>query len=122
MAKNIIIVDDEPHILKAFEMALSDQGYDIKTAVNADKAFKLINKKTNLVLLDIMMPGMRPIDLINYIKTLGMSNVKFIYVSAVPFTEKDREDSIKQGLVVDFISKPVDPDTLLERVKRALGE
>ncbi|MBM3309761.1 MAG: response regulator [Candidatus Altiarchaeales archaeon] len=88
VAKNIIIVDDERHIVKAIELALSGEGYSLKSASNANEAWKLIDKNTDLILLDIMMPGMRPIDLIKNIKDHGLDNVKCMYVSAVPFTKE----------------------------------
>jgi DNA-binding response OmpR family regulator len=122
MAKNILVVDDEAHILKAMEIALSGHGFNIQTASGAYQAWNIIDKNTDLLLLDIMMPGMRPIDLLRKIQESKLSRIKCIYVSAVPFTEEQRKEMIKEGLVVDFIQKPFDNNDLLARVKRALGE
>lgn len=122
MAKNIIIVDDEPHTAKAIELVLSGEGYKLKIAHNADEAWTLVDENTNLVLLDIMMPGMRPIDFIRMVRDHGLSNVKCIYVSSVPFTDQQREEMIQEKTVVDFIRKPFDNSDLLKRVKKALGE
>lgn len=122
MAKNIIIVDDEPHILEAIEIALSGQGYSIQKALNAFQAWKMIDKNTDLLLLDIMMPGMRPIDLLRAIKENNLSRIRCMYVSAVPFTDEQKKEMFKEGLVVDFVQKPFDNSDLLRRVKKALGE
>jgi len=121
MAKKILIVDDEPHVVKALELALSGQGFELVTAASADEAWKLVDEKLDLILLDIMMPGMRPIDLLKNIKEHGLSNVKCIYVTAVPFPEEDKAELMSGGQVVDFIEKPFDNADLLSRVKAALG-
>ncbi|VVB54054.1 Regulator of RpoS [uncultured archaeon] len=122
MTKKILVVDDEPHIAKAIELALSGQGYDIKRASNADEAWKLIDENTDLILLDLMMPGTRPVDLIRNIRDHELTKIKCMYVSAVPFTNDQKEKMIKEGVIVDFIQKPFDNDDLLKRVKTALGE
>ncbi|MDD5111849.1 MAG: response regulator [Candidatus Altiarchaeota archaeon] len=122
MAKNIIIVDDEPHIAKAIHLALSGEGYNLRMASTANEAWKLVDKDTDLLLLDIMMPGMRSVDLIQTIKDHGLSKVKCIYVSAVPFTDDEMGKMVSEGIVADFIQKPFDNADLLKRVKKALGE
>jgi CheY-like chemotaxis protein len=120
--KNVIIVDDEPHIAKAIELLLSGEGYNLQVARNADEAWKLVDKDTDLVLLDILMPGTRPIDFIRMLKDHGLSKVKCMYVSSIPFTDKQREEMIQEKTIVDFIRKPFDNDDLLRRVRKALGE
>ena len=121
MAKKILIVDDEPHVVKAIELALSDQCFELATAGSADEAWKLVDENVDLILLDIMMPGMPPIDLLKNISEHGLSNVKCIYVTAVPFPEEDKAELISGGQVVDFIEKPFDNADLVARVKAAFG-
>ena len=120
MAKNIIIVDDEPHVLKAVEMSLMGQGYDVSTAKNADEALRMIDGETDLILLDIMMPGMRPVDLLKTLKQKKLK-VKCIYLSAVTFTDEKKKEMVKDGMVEGFIQKPFEPDDLLKKIKKAIG-
>ena len=82
---------------------------------------KLVDENVDLILLDIMMPGMPPIDLLKNISEHGLSNVKCIYVTAVPFPEEDNAELISGGQVVDFIEKPFDNADLVARVKAAFG-
>ena len=59
MAKRILLVDDEPLILKGLKFSLNQDGYDTDTATNGDQALEMaLNNDYDIVLLDVMLPGL----------------------------------------------------------------
>ncbi len=110
----IMIIDDDPDILETVEKLLSDK-YEIKTASTADEGIEKLKKfHADLVLLDVMMPGMTPKQAIPKI------NSKIALFSAIQISEIEKEDLIKVGNVVGFIQKPFDVDTFLKEVENLL--
>jgi len=64
MAMKILVVDDDELVLIALEALLSPNGYEVTTAINGDDALGKINKKKfDLMILDILMPGMNGFEL-----------------------------------------------------------
>ena len=69
MFPSVLIVDDEPSILQSLGGLLSDEGFEILTALNGYEALKIIDKEApDLVLLDIWMPGIDGIETLKEIK------------------------------------------------------
>lgn len=117
MTKEILIVDDEPDVRYTVKNILEANGYNVVTAVNCDECLeKLKTKKPDLVLIDIMMPGTPVKDIIPQMK-----DIKIAYFSVVKVSEAEKKDLLKSKNIVDFIQKPFDINTLLERVKRIVG-
>jgi DNA-binding response OmpR family regulator len=116
MAK-ILIVDDEPSIRATLKIVLETEGYDVQEVSSADDAWnKLKMAKPDLMLLDVMMPGMKPVDLIKRVKDNTMySDLKIIMVTAVGGAEKI------EG-TLGTIAKPFQNEELLAEVKKALDE
>lgn len=110
----IMIVDDEPDIISTVNAVLEANDYDVVTAVDGDDCLeKLPNQKVDLILMDIMMPGTPVKEVIPQIK-----DTKIAYLSVVRVSEAEKEDLMKLENIVDFIQKPFDINTLLERVKK----
>ncbi len=117
MAKTIMIVDDEEDIRTTVRTILENKGYNVAEAVNGDDCLKkLAEAKPDLILLDIMMPGTPVKDIVSKIK-----DTKIAYLSVVRVAEAEKEDLMKSKNIVDFIQKPFDVNTLLERVKKIVG-
>lgn len=117
----ILIVDDEPSVRITLKAVLESEGYEVEEAKDADEGWtKTKMSKPDLILLDIMMPGMRPVDLIKRIKDNSMlKNTKIIYVTAVSGVKKAAES---EGDVFATIEKPFKNEELLAIVKEALGQ
>lgn len=118
MAKaKILVIDDEPSILNVVTAYLRSEGYDYNTAENGHsglKAFKTF--KPDLVILDIMLPGIDGIEVLNQIRR--ESNVYVIMLTA-----KSEEIDKVVGLSVgadDYLTKPFSPRELMARIKAAL--
>ena len=119
MAKKILIVDDEPELVKALQIRLKQAGYRVLSAYNADECLKLARKKPDLILLDIMMPTLSGIEVCQLLKKdPKLKNIPIIFLTA----KVTKEDQIK-GLSVgadEYIIKPFYSDDLLHKIKKAL--
>jgi C4-dicarboxylate-specific signal transduction histidine kinase len=116
----ILIVDDQSQNIELFEAYLAPQGYEIITATNGKEALeKLSGNPIDLILLDVMMPGMDGFEVTRRIRQdKTHSLLPIILVTALRETE-DRVKGIEAGCD-DFISKPVDKAELLARVRSLL--
>jgi two-component system alkaline phosphatase synthesis response regulator PhoP len=124
MIAKVLIVDDEAHIRRLIERALEDleeQGIELLTADNGEDALNLIVKEhPNLVFLDVMMPKMNGFDVCHQVKHgHNMSDV-FIIMLTAKGQEFDRLRSEESGANI-YMTKPFDPDRLVEKVVEVLG-
>ncbi|MEC7839528.1 MAG: response regulator, partial [Chlamydiota bacterium] len=119
--EKILIVDDEEVNLIAFEKCLKSLDVDIVKVNSGEDALKMIfNEVFSLILLDIQMPHLSGFDVADRIqKDADNSNTPIVFISAY---EQDREKVTKALYcgVVDFLSKPIDPDVLRFKVKSYL--
>jgi len=116
----ILVVDDQAENIELIEAHLLPQGYDILRAENGEDALqKLSGDQIDLVLLDVMMPGMDGFEVIRRVRQdTAHRLLPIILVTALRETE-DRVKGIRAGCD-DFISKPVDKLELLARVRSLL--
>ncbi|MEO8432787.1 MAG: response regulator, partial [Acidobacteriota bacterium] len=116
----ILIVDDERHNRQLLEVMLAPEGFVLQTAANGEDALASVaNDPPDLILLDIMMPGMNGYEVATRIKSNeGTNNIPIIMVTAL-----DDRDARMLGLnagAEDFLSKPVDRAELTVRVRNLL--
>ena len=116
----ILVVDDEPQNIELLEAYLVPQGYEIVKAANGEEALeKLFSNQIDVMLLDVMMPGMDGFEVIRRVrqdnKYRNHRRLPIILVTALRETE-DRIKGIEAGCD-DFLSKPVDKMELLARVR-----
>jgi len=113
--KKAILVDDNPVNLKLARNALMDK-YDVFTAPSAVKLFELLEKiLADIIILDVMMPGMSGYDAIKVLKT----NPRTANIPVIFLTSKSDANSELEGFVygaVDYVSKPFSPQILLKRI------
>ena len=116
----ILVVDDEPQNIELLEAFLIPQGYEIVKAANGEEALrKLSGNQIDLILLDVMMPGMDGFEVTRRVRQDNTHRLlPIILVTALRETE-DRVKGIEAGCD-DFISKPVDKMELLARVRSLL--
>jgi DNA-binding response OmpR family regulator len=118
--KKIVIIEDEPDILEVLSYNLKREGFEVFTAINGTLGLSLVEKELpDLVLLDLMLPGMDGIEICSTVKkNPATQNTLIIMVTA-----KGEESDIVLGLGVgadDYISKPFSPKELVARVKAVL--
>lgn len=106
--KKILIVDDEENCLKLIGAMVRNQGFDFETAINGEEALKIAGKyNPDIILLDIMMPGMTGYDVCRSLKNSSdTSNIPVIMVTAL-MDRNSRHKGLHAG-AIDFISKPID--------------
>jgi two-component system cell cycle response regulator len=117
MSARILIVDDQPASVKMLAAKLTNEYYQVLTAQDGPAALKAVERDApDLVLLDVMMPGMDGFDVCRKIK----QNPKHTHIPVVLVTALgSREDRVR-GLEAgadDFLTKPVDDTTLFARVR-----
>lgn len=125
--KSILIVDDEKNIRLLFEEELKDFGYAVISAENGEIALQLF-KQTNpdLILLDLKMPGMHGVETLEKIRELDKT-VPVIIVTAhgagKPIQKSQTEWAIKEKQlnISDYITKPVDLDELIDKIRKFIG-
>lgn len=124
MSQKILIVDDEDHLRMLIEQTLEeleDEGVELMTATNGEEALDLIiNEKPNLVFLDVMMPKMNGIEVCRKVKQELKLNDVFIII----LTAKGQELDKQKGKDVDadiYMTKPFDPDELLDKAREVLN-
>ncbi|RDL44471.1 two-component system response regulator [Marinomonas piezotolerans] len=116
----ILVVDDEPANLKVLRQILQDD-YRLSFARSGMAALELLAKEVvDLVLLDVMMPGMTGFEVCQKIKnTESLANIPVIFVTALKDTI-DEENGFETG-AVDYITKPIVPTIVKARVKAHLS-
>jgi putative two-component system response regulator len=116
----ILIVDDQPPNIELIEAYLAPMGYKIFTAVSGEEALgKLSGNQIDLVLLDVMMPGMDGFEVIRRVRQDEKHRLLPIVLVTALREKEDRVKGIEAGCD-DFISKPVDKMELLARVRSLL--
>lgn len=123
MAKKILLIDDEPELLDLTAMRVKSFGYEVMTAIDAENA-KMLLKKTlpDLILLDVMMPGKDGYEFCNELKsTPETSHIPVILFTAKPQQKERLKDNYEFLAADDYILKPVEPEDLLEKIKKFIG-
>jgi len=113
----VLVVDDEPQILRALELNLVARGYHVDLAPSGEVALELAARRNpDLVILDLGLPGM---DGINVVEALRQrSNVPILVLSARE-TERAKVAALDAG-ADDYVTKPFGMDELVARVRAAL--
>jgi CheY-like chemotaxis protein len=120
--KKVLVVDDEENILELMGAVLEGAGYEVVTADSGEECLeKLKTLKPDLVLLDMMMPGMSGREACEKIrnnpKTKGL---KVAFVTVAKFSEVGKGTLSKMN-VADYITKPFENADLIRRVKKIIG-
>lgn len=113
----ILVVDDDQDLLKLVATGLREEGYTVLTAADAHQALKLAYQEhPDLVILDIMLPGMDGIEVCRRLREL--TDVPIIMLTAM-----SREQDVVRGLAAgadDYVTKPFGMAELLARVQACL--
>ena len=116
MAHKILVVDDEPPIVRLMEFILARQGHEMIVAVNGQEALEKVRAhRPDLVLLDIMMPR---VDGYEVARTLR-ADPEFAEIPVIMLSAKAQEEDIQKGLNVgvnEYITKPFSPEHLVHVV------
>ena len=118
--ENILVVDDEEDILELLRYNLAREGYQVTLASTGEEALrKLTLEGADLIILDLMLPGIDGLEVTRRLKT----NAKTAQIPIVMLTAKGEEADVVAGLELgadDYITKPFSPRIVTARVKAVI--
>jgi two-component system, OmpR family, response regulator len=127
MAK-ILIVDDDPDMRLAIASVLKSRSYQIIEARDGQEALLMLEKeKPDLMLLDLLMPGMDGFAVVKELKyghTKEYPDVPILIISSIREEASHRRYELELGRkldIDDYIEKPIEPFVLLQRVEKLLS-
>lgn len=116
--KRLLIIDDEDIVLKSTQRILRDSGYHIDTASNGEEGLAMLDRDDyDLVVTDLMMPGMSGMDVLRTIKANRIDVTVVIFTGFA--TAETAREALKTG-AFDYIPKPFTPEEFRDVVKNAL--
>ncbi len=120
MPQTILIVDDEPNIVIPLQFLMEQNGYCTLVAQSGEEALEMISKeKPDLVLLDIMLPGVDGFEVCEIIRL----NPEWRNTRVIFLTAKGRDVDIAKGMVLgadEYITKPFSNQQIIDAVKKLL--
>ena len=120
MPQKILIVDDEPNIVIPLQFLMEQKGYETLVAQSGEEALEMISKeKPDLVLLDIMLPGMDGFEVCEIIRL----NPEWRNTRVIFLTAKGRDVDIAKGMVLgadEYITKPFSNQQIIDAVTKLL--
>lgn len=121
-AKNtkVLLVDDEPHILVALEFLVQQQGYTVFKATNGAEALQAMQQHhPEVVVLDVMMPGMDGFEVARHIRqSEDFDQTRIIFLTAKG-TQRDRFKGYESGGEI-YITKPFDNEDLIHTINEVV--
>ncbi len=119
--EKILIVDDNPHVLKLLSISIQKAGYEVYTAENGDEGIEKVNSvKPDLVISDVMMPQTDGIEFCWMVRENSeIPMVPFIFLTSL--SDQDMEIRGFRAGADEYLVKPVDRKILLEKVGTLLG-
>ncbi len=121
MAYKILVVDDEPTIVRLMEFILARQGHEMIVAVNGEEALqKIKTHQPDLVLLDIMMPRIDGYEVAQRLR----ADPQTAELPIIMLSAKAQDEDIRRGVEVgvdEYITKPFTPDHLVQVVSQHLS-
>jgi two-component system KDP operon response regulator KdpE len=118
MSKKILVIDDEPAQLRLVQSILGNQGFQVFTAESGQESLRMVfEHKPDVVLLDVMMPGIDGWQTCSCIREL--TDVPILMLTAVRNTEEDIVRGLECG-ADEYLAKPLGNRELVARVRAAL--
>ena len=116
MSKKILVVDDEPFVLRSLTYVLTKNGYEAYTASDGDEALKVLDKiKPDIMFLDVMMPKFSGYEVLRRIRENPDFDSIYIIMLSAKSQDRDREKSLALG-ANEFMTKPFSPSRILQRI------
>jgi putative two-component system response regulator len=118
--QTILLVDDEPSILKTVSLRLTHEGYQVLTAASGEEGLRIAQEqRPDLVLLDIMLPQMKGRDVCVRLK----ADPRTQHIPVIFLTALGLADHVAAGMSAgaeDYIVKPFEPEVLKSRIRVCL--
>jgi len=116
-----MIVDDEESMVELVKSILEKEGFDIIIAYSGKECLEKLKKvKPDLILMDLMMPGMTGKEATRKIRENPKTkDLKIVFLTVARLSEVGKKE-LEELKVLDYITKPFDIDDLVKRVKKAM--
>jgi DNA-binding response OmpR family regulator len=119
--KKILVVDDEPNVIRTLTFVLKKEGYDVASAGDGEEALSKVHEsKPDLMFLDVMMPKKNGYEVCQELKGDSALNDIHIVILSAKGQEADKEKALMLG-ANEFLTKPFSPVGVVEKVKALLG-
>lgn len=116
---DILVVDDEKDVVEVVSHFLEEEGYSVHTAYDGEEALEKADPEIDLIVLDIMLPGVDGYEVCRELRSrVETEDIPIVFLSA----KTEEEDQI-EGLMLggdDYLTKPVSPQVLVAHVKAVL--
>ncbi|MDI6602516.1 MAG: response regulator [Patescibacteria group bacterium] len=121
MAKTILIVEDDKFLRELIAQKLINEGYEISEAVDGEEGIKKIQEeKPNLVLLDLILPGIDGFEVLSKMK----EDVALAHIPVIILSNLGQKEDVERGLqlgAIDYLIKAhFTPGEIIEKIKNAL--
>ena len=121
MAK-ILIVEDDPFLRNLLIKKITDAGYDLEAAITGEEALEKIKSKPDLVLLDIILPGINGFDVLRQVKSdPRLKNIPIVALTNLG-SERDVKQASELGAEDFWVKAYLTPDEIIEKIKNILKE
>lgn len=117
--KKVLVVDDDIGLTKLIHSVLTERGFEVSVAYDGLQGMVEVGRNTpDLIILDIMMPGLNGYDVCKELKF----NEEYKNIPIIVLTSREQEISprIGQLMGIDYMHKPLDSKLLLEKIENAL--
>src|SRR6185503_19660801 len=120
--KLILVIDDEPYILRSLSYLLTREGYSVETASNGEEGLARVRElRPPLVFLDIMMPRMDGYEVCEQVKQDPALAGTYVIMLSAKGQQIDRERGLLGG-ADEYMTKPFSPRDIAKRVRAILAE
>jgi two-component system cell cycle response regulator DivK len=110
--ERVLIVDDNAANLKLLNIVMSDEGYDVRTAVDAEEALCVLEDfEPRLILMDVQLPGMDGLELTRRLKASGRAR-DIVILALTAYAMKGDEARMLDAGCDGYMSKPIDVEAL----------
>ena len=117
----VLVVDDEPFIMRSLTFVLKREGFDILQAHDGEEAIEVVHReKPDLVFLDVMMPKKNGYQVLEEIR----ANPELAHCRVIMLTAKGQDSDRDKGVAMgadDYMTKPFSPMKIVERAREMLG-
>jgi DNA-binding response OmpR family regulator len=118
----ILVIDDEPYILRSLSYLLQREGYTVETASNGEEGLQRVrNLRPPLMFLDIMMPHMNGYEVCEQVKQDPSLEDTYVIMLSAKGQQIDRERGLLGG-ADEYMTKPFSPREVAHRVRTILTE
>ena len=118
----VLVIENEPNVRKLMTTNLTTSGYQVLVASDGEEGIKLAQQECpDLILLDVMLPGISGWDVLTTIKTTPQLQKVPVIIMTASVQESSEDKALAMG-AIGYLAKPFDIDRLLHQVKQILGE